>query len=84
VHLSPPTANPNAPLKLATLRVVGSVGGKLVAVPPKTKGSRRQVPLTAGTTALLRDYLAVHPRRGDGAAALFSGVALIAPRPTAS
>jgi hypothetical protein len=29
----------------------------------KTKGSRRKMPLTAATTALLRDYLAEQPAR---------------------
>lgn len=51
-------------------------------VTPKTKGSRRRVPLPAATTALLRDYLAVHPRRNDPTAPLFPGVALVAQKPT--
>ncbi|MGV0706958.1 tyrosine-type recombinase/integrase [Mycolicibacterium porcinum] len=85
VLLPPPAVNPNTPLKLGTLRVersVASVSSKLVTVPPKTKGSRRRVPLTVSTTERLRQYLAVHPRRGDVAAHLFPGLALTAPRPT--
>lgn len=51
-------------------------------VTPKTKGSRRRVPLPTATTALLRDYLAVHPRRNEPSAPLFPGVTLIPQKPT--
>jgi integrase len=47
--LPKPTLNPNAPVKPGTVRVeqtIAWVGGELMAVPPKTKGSRRTVPLT--------------------------------------
>lgn len=50
-------------------------------VTPKTKGSRRRVPLPTATTALLRDYLAVHPRRNEPTAPLFPGVTLIPQKP---
>ncbi|NOQ62532.1 tyrosine-type recombinase/integrase [Mycolicibacterium fortuitum] len=51
-------------------------------VTPKTKGSRRRVPLPTATTALLRDYLAMHPRRNEPTAPLFPGVTLIPQKPT--
>ena len=38
---------------------------------PKTKGSRRRVPLTPDTSALLADYLSQHPRRNEPEATLF-------------
>lgn len=59
-------------------RVVSWVGSKHVYDDPKTKGSRRRVPLTADTTSLLRDYLAIHPRREEPTAPLFPGVMLVA------
>jgi integrase len=49
---------------------------------PKPKGSRRRVPLTPDTTALLREYLAVHPHADNPAAPLFPAVRLMAQRPT--
>jgi integrase len=85
VTLPVPSINPNAPTKPGTVRVdrtVAWIGGALKYVPPKTKGSRRTVPLTPATTALLRDYLAVHPRRIDPTAPLFPGMRLNRPRPT--
>ena len=48
---------------------------------PKTRGSRRTVPLTPATTALLRDYLAMHPRRDEPTAPLFPNVHLRPVRP---
>jgi integrase len=77
--------NPNAATKPGTVRVEQTIawtGAKPTAIPPKTKGSRRTVPLTPATTALLRDYLAVHPRRDEPTAPLFPGVRLQPPRPT--
>lgn len=85
VLMPPKPANPNAPAKLATVRVertIAWVGGELTTVAPKTKGSRRRVPQTAETTALLRSYLAVHPRRGDPTAPLFPGMSLAPLRPS--
>ena len=49
---------------------------------PKTKGSRRRVPLTVETTELLRTYLAAHPRADTPTAPLFPGMALGPWRPT--
>ena len=66
VSLPKPSLNPNAPAKPGTLRVdrtVARIGGELTYVTPKTKGSRRRVPLTPATTTLLRDYLAEHPHQ---------------------
>lgn len=85
VLLPPKPANPNAPEKSGTLRVeqtVAWVGGEATAMSPKTRGSRRKVPLTPATTALLRGYLAVHDRREESNAPLFPAVCLITPRPT--
>jgi len=80
-----PSLNPNAPVKPGSVRVeqtIAWVGGEMMTVPPKTKGSRRTVPLTAATTALLRDYLKRHPRREELSAPLFPSVRLVPPRPT--
>ncbi|MGE2690862.1 hypothetical protein [Mycolicibacterium pulveris] len=77
--------NPNAPVKPGTVRVEQTIawtGATPTAIPPKTKGSRRTVPLTAATTELLRDYLAEHPRRDEPTAPLFPNVRLRPPRPT--
>jgi integrase len=85
VSVPPPNINPNAPAKPGTVRVertIASIGGELTAVPPKTKGSRRTVPLTAMTTNVLRDYLDAHPRSDEPTAPLFPGMRLQAPRPT--
>ena len=85
VLLPPKSANPNAPEKSGTIRVeqtVAWVGGTSTAMAPKTKGSRRKVPLTPATTARLRDYLAAHPRRDEPTAPLFPAVALMTQKPT--
>ncbi len=63
-------------------RTVITVDGALIYDTPKTKGSRRRVPLMAATTELLRDYLAAHPRRDDPTAPLFCAVTLKAGQPT--
>jgi integrase len=76
---------PNAPTKPGVLhveRTVITVDGALVYDTPKTKGSRRKVPLMAATTELLRDYLAEHPRRDDPTAPLFCAVTLRPAKPT--
>jgi integrase len=76
--------NPNAATKPGTVRVEQTIawtGATPTAIPPKTKGSRRTVPLIPATTALLRDYLAVHPRREEPTAPLFPNVRLRSPRP---
>ena len=85
VLMPPKPVNPNAPAKLATLRVertIAWVAGELTTVPPKTKGSRRRVPQTAETTQLLRAYLAEHPDAHNPAASLFPSMALTPPRPS--
>ncbi|WP_374159385.1 hypothetical protein ACEWX3_10575 [Mycobacterium sp. G7A2] len=85
VALPPPSINPNAPAKPGTVRVERTIawtGATPMTVPPKTKGSRRTVPLTAATTAILRDYLAVHARREDPTAPLFPNTRLRPPSPT--
>lgn len=72
----------NRPGVLRVERTVRVIGGELTYLTPKTRGSRRRVPLTAETTALLRDYLAEHPKRDDPTAPLFPGMRLTTPRPT--
>ncbi|WP_373159572.1 hypothetical protein [Mycobacterium marinum] len=85
VELPERSINPNSPTKPGVLhveRTIIAVDGKLVYDTPKTKGSRRKVPLTNATTELLRDYLAAHPRRDEPAAPLFCAVTLKAAKPT--
>jgi integrase len=41
------------------------IAGEPTYIPPKTKGSRRTVPLPAATTNLLRNYLKRHPHCAD-------------------
>ncbi len=70
---------------LGTLRVertVQTIGGELRYVTPKTKGSRRKVPLTEAASEILRDYLGLHPRRHEPTAPLFPAASLTRPRPT--
>lgn len=57
-------------------------GGELVYDTPKTRGSRRRVPLPPATVDLMRDYLALHPRAEVATAPLFPSMRLIAQRPT--
>ena len=66
-------------------RTIQPLNGVLTYVTPKTKGSRRRVPLTAATSALLRDYLAAgstgaHPHASDPSAPLFPGMRLDPPQ----
>jgi integrase len=61
----------NRPGTVQVDRTVARVGRDLVYLTPKTKGSRRKVPLTPQTTELLRDYLAEHPNRDKLDAPLF-------------
>jgi integrase len=85
VELPEPAINPNARAKPGMLhveRTVIAIDGALVYDTPKTKGSRRRVPLMAATTELLRDYLADHPRRDDPTAPLLCAVTLKASKPT--
>jgi integrase len=77
--------NPNAPAKPGVLhveRTVITIDGALIYDTPKTRGSRRRVPLMTATTELLRDYLAAHPRRNDPSAPLFCSVTLKPSKPT--
>lgn len=79
VDLPSPSINPNAKPKPGLLRVERTarvVGSELVYLAPKTKGSRRRVPLTVETTEFLREYLAAHPRADDPEAPLFPGMML--------
>ena len=76
---------PNVTTKPGLLRVertVRVIGSELHYLTPKTKGSRRRVPLTEQTTELLCDYLGMHPRRDDPTAPLFPGMLLVAQKPT--
>lgn len=85
VELPVPPLNPNAPTKPGVLRVERTarvVGATMTYLTPKTKGSRRKVPLTAATTELLRDYLAEHPRADEPTAPLFPAMILAVPKPT--
>ena len=85
VDLPTPSLNPNAKPKPGLLRVERTsrvVGKEQVYLAPKTKGSRRRVPVTVETTELLRTYLAAHPRDDEPTAPLFPGMVLGAVRPT--
>jgi integrase len=85
VELPDRSLNPSALTKPGLLhveRTVITVDGALVYDTPKTKGSRRRVPLMTATTELLRDYLADHPRRDEPTAPLFCAVSLRPAKPT--
>jgi integrase len=85
VELPDPPVNPNAPAKPGVLRVQQAArpnGSAVEYGPLKTKQSYRRVPLTAETTALLRDYLAQHPRRDEADAPLWPSMVLTHSRPT--
>ena len=85
VELPPPSLNPNAPAKTGALHVRRTAirkDGALVYDTPKTAGSLRRVPLTAATTDILRDYLALHPRADSPSAPLFPSFALTPVKPT--
>lgn len=85
VEMPEPPLNPNVAAKPGVLRVEQAARAKGAAIeygPLKTKQSYRRVPLTAETTALLRDYLAEHPRRDEPDAPLWPGMSLTRPRPT--
>ncbi|MGW4016777.1 tyrosine-type recombinase/integrase [Rhodococcus ruber] len=85
VELPARSLNPNARAKPGTLRVertVITIDGKLTYDTPKTRGSRRRVPLTPASVDLLRDYLVRHPRHDDVTAPLFPAGTLVAQKPT--
>jgi integrase len=74
VILPKPSLNPQRSGEACALRVdrtVARIAGELTHVTPKTKGSRRTVPLTAATTELQGEYIAEHPRPGEPTAPLF-------------
>ena len=85
VDLPDPPLNPNAPAKPGNLhvqRAARALGPEVVYVTPKTPGSNRWVFLIPETTAMLRDYLAEHPRRDEPTAPLWPAMVLTRPRPT--
>lgn len=63
-------------------RRAGELQPEVVYDTPKTRGSRRRVPLIPATCAVLRDHLSLH-RRADGVeASLFPACSLRPTRPT--
>ncbi|GGF13023.1 tyrosine-type recombinase/integrase [Williamsia phyllosphaerae] len=86
VDLPAPALNPNARPEPGTLRVERTVmadgGGGLTYDSPKTRGSRRRVPLPPATVDLMREYLTIHPRADEPNAPLFPAVRLTAHKPT--
>lgn len=85
LDLPAPSINPNSPAKPGKLRVERTVirdGEQLAFDTPKTRGSRRTVPLTGETADLLRDYLTEHPRADDPHAPLFPGMRMTPVKPT--
>lgn len=73
---------PNKPGQLQVQRTARPVGAAMTYLAPKTKGSRRVVPLTAATTAVLAGYLQNHPRRDDPSAPLFPNMRLMPSKPS--
>jgi integrase len=73
---------PNKPGQLQVQRSARPVGNTIVYLAPKTKGSRRTVPLTPATTNLLAGYLAEHPNADDPSAPLFPNMCLAPAKPT--
>lgn len=63
-------------------RRAGELQPEIVYDTPKTRGSRRRVPLTPATCVVLRDYLATHPRVHELDAPLFPACSLRAIKPT--
>lgn len=84
IQLPSRSSNPNALAKPGVLNVERTarvIDRRMTYLSPKTKGSRRRVPLTPGTGKLMRDYLAEHPRHDEPAAPLFPHMALTPLRP---
>lgn len=90
VELPARSISPNGPIRRGVLHVERTVIvdadddagiGEPEYETPKTKGSRRTVPMTAETTELLRAYRAEHPRADEPTAPLFPAVQLDAPKP---
>lgn len=67
---------------LAVERTVIDAGSGLTYDTPKTKGSRRRVPLTVQTASTLAEHLAAHPRAEDPTPPLFPAVTLVASKHT--
>ncbi|MED5802858.1 tyrosine-type recombinase/integrase [Gordonia sp. Z-3] len=82
VELPARQVNPNARPKPGTLRVDRTLSPSGGYDTPKTRGSRRRVPLTPATVDVLRDYLALHPRADEPTAPLFPAFRLTAPKQT--
>lgn len=58
------------------------VGGVMSYDSPKTRGSRRRVPLTPDTVAILQKYLELHPRASEVRAPLFPSFSMVVVKPT--
>lgn len=73
VELPTRQVNPNARPKPGTLRVDRTLSPRPTGGydTPKTRGSRRRVPLTPATVDVLRDFLCLHPRADEPTAPLF-------------
>lgn len=85
MELPPPSINPNASPKPGALHVQRTHRrAPTVYDTPKTKGSRRPVPLTSATTELLREFVTSHPRTDDPTAPLFPRVQLSPVAPPAA
>ncbi|MCX2756600.1 tyrosine-type recombinase/integrase [Gordonia sp. 4N] len=84
VELPTRQVNPNARPKPGTLRVDRTLSPRPTGGydTPKTRGSRRRVPLTPATVEVLRDYLALHPRADEPTAPLFPAFRLTPPKQT--
>jgi integrase len=68
--------NPNHAGQLNVQRTLVVLGNTLTYQAPKTKNSKRKVPLTKQTAELLADYLQTHPRASEPCAPLFPGLSL--------
>jgi integrase len=62
--------------QLNVQRTLVALNGGLTYQAPKTKGSKRRVPLTKQTAELLAGYLQTHPRASEPCAPLFPGLSL--------
>ncbi|OCW86496.1 hypothetical protein A8M60_02725 [Nocardia farcinica] len=82
VELPVRQVNPNARPKPGTLRVDRTLSPRPTGGydTPKTRGSRRRVPLTPATVDVLRDYLAPHPALTRPTAPLFPAFRLPPPK----
>jgi len=76
----PPCSGKPGTLRVERTSIV--VDGRTVYDTPKTRGSRRRVPLTQDAVTLLRTYLELHPRKDDAVAPLFPAFGLVGQKPT--